>query len=79
MENYKISSDSGQGNDEWQTVWRVAMISVLTPDKVKLTVCMGENNFSSDTKTIKMMAVSMENCNYITSNTGQDKTDNGNK
>ena len=51
MENYKISSDSGQGNDEWQTVWRVTMISVVTLDKVKLTVCMGEDNCSSDTKT----------------------------
>ena len=37
MENYKISSDSGQVNNEWQTVWRITMISVVILDKVKLT------------------------------------------
>ena len=51
MENYKISSDSGQGNNEWQTVWRVTMIPVVTLDKVKLTGMTEMYNFSSDTKT----------------------------
>ena len=37
MENYKISSDSGQGNNEWQKVWRITMISVVKLDKVKRT------------------------------------------
>ena len=37
MENYKISSDSGQNNNEWQKVWRITIISVVTLDKVKLT------------------------------------------
>ena len=37
MENYKISSDSGQGNNEWQTVCIITMISVVIVDKVKLT------------------------------------------
>ena len=37
MENCKINSDSGQGNNEWQTVWRIAIISVVTLDKIKLT------------------------------------------
>ena len=37
MENYKISSDSGQGNNEWQTVCIITIISVVIVDKVKLT------------------------------------------
>ena len=36
---------------------------------------MVDYNFSSDTRQDKMMAVSMENYNYITSDTGKDKTD----
>ena len=37
---------------------------------------MVEYNFSSDTRQDKnVMAVSMENYNYITSDTGKDKTD----
>ena len=45
MENWKISSDSGQGSNEWQTVWRVTMISVVTLDKVKLTGMYGGVQF----------------------------------
>ena len=53
MENCKISSDSGQGNNEWQRVWRITIISVVTLDKVKLTgiLSMVDYNFSSDTST----------------------------
>ena len=51
MENYKISSDSEQGNNEWQTVCSITMISVMTVDKVKLTGIMyGGVQFQSDTR-----------------------------
>ena len=45
MEKYKISSDSGQGNNEWQTVWRIKTISVVKLDKVKLTGMYGGVQF----------------------------------
>jgi len=34
MENYYVSSDTGQDKTEWQSVWRIT-ISVLTLDKLK--------------------------------------------
>jgi len=35
MENYYVSSDTGQDKTEWQSVWRIT-ISVLTLDRLKL-------------------------------------------
>ena len=35
MENYYVSSDTGQDKAKWQTAWTIA-ISLLTLDKLKL-------------------------------------------
>ena len=86
MENYTISSDSGQGNNKWHCAWW-STILVLTLDKIKMMAVSMENyNYiPSDIgkvskisvltlDKIKMMAISMENYN-ITSDIGQDQTE----
>ena len=72
MENYKISSDSGQGNNEWQTVWRNYNDISCDTGQGKTDLHVWWSTISVLTlDRIKMMAVSLENYNYITSDMGK--------
>ena len=42
MENYNITSDTGQDKTEWQQVWRIK-ISIATLDKIKRNAISLEN------------------------------------
>ena len=55
MENYYVSSDSGQDKTDWQSVWRTTF-SVLTLNKIKLqmTIIMEDYCFSSEMNKIKL-------------------------